>query len=254
MKILTVIVLSLLVVPASYACYPASMAVCGDSISQAAAADNLPHDAPWHSWATGDALLDVCISHLERIRLAGASCVGYNWSWSGADTFNLAAQVNDTIGSGAEYVAILMGHNDVCADSTAQMTSVATFTQNYNDAIDTLQAGLPGAKIVILENIKMTRIYDVAKWDLTCQLRWALMTGCNNVLKNGATQRNEANARNIEYNNALRTLSAQQGVFFDDDLYEIQFQLFHLSLFDCFHPNILFQNMIAEASYDASRF
>jgi len=230
------------------------MAVCGDSISQAAAADNLPHDAPWHSWATGDALLDVCVSHLERIRLAGVSCVGYNHSWSGADSFNLAAQVANTVASGAEYVTILMGHNDVCANSTAEMTPVATFTQNYNDAIDTLQAGLPGAKILVLENIKMTRIYDVAKWDLTCQLRWALSTGCNNVLKNGTTQRNEANAQNIAYNSALRTLSAEQGVFFDDDLYELEFQLLHLSLFDCFHPNILFQNMIADASYCAGRF
>ncbi len=238
----------------AFGVYPTSMAVCGDSVSQAACSDNVLHDAPTHSWATGIAS-DACSSHIERIIAAGTSCVGFNSSVSGADTGTLVAQATNAIPYGPQYVCILMGHNDVCITSANEgFTDTAVYTQRYNDAIDALQAGLPGVKIMVSSLIKVTRIWDVANTNFTCKLLWALNSGCNNILKGTSTTRTAALNKTIEYNNAMSSLCATQGVYYDPDVYNIAFARTNLSTADCFHPNIGFQNLIANATYDATRF
>jgi len=239
---------------AAYAAYPTNMAVCGDSVSRGACANNQLMECPERAWALGWASGDVCESHIERIWTENPSTIGHNWSWSGADTYNLLTQANNTVTTGDDFVLILMGHNDICADNAAGMTSVAEYTQNYNDAIDTLQAGLPGVKIMVSSLIKMTRIWDVGNLNLGCRLLWLLSSGCNTILSGNPWMRDAALARNIEYNTAMSDLCAEQGVFYDPDVFNIPFSFHNLSSADCFHPTIRFQGLIANATYDATRF
>lgn len=240
--------------------YPNSIAGLGDSITRAALADNsiggLSYGQPEHSWSTGYEAGDGVDSHYERIRVANPGINGntYNLAESGATMADLPGQANNAVSVGAQYVVIQMGGNDVCAGDSAGMTSVASYQANFTTALDTLQAGLPDATILVTEVVRVKRVYDVGRYNLGCLLQWATFQWCDNVLRNGSTQRNQADARNIEYNNVLRTICAQRGIPFDDDVFEWQFSRGNLSDIDCFHPDRSGQNLLAGITYDASRF
>jgi lysophospholipase L1-like esterase len=238
------------------AAYPNSMAVIGDSISRAALADNtIDQDQPEHSWSTGTDAADACNSHWERIKLVVPGVVGYNNAVNGSRADDLLGQANTTVANGAQYVTIEMGGNDVCRDTAAEMTPVATYTAYWNEAIDVLQAGLPSAKILVCEVVNVGRVWDVGNTNFGCRyIKWPLFGFCKSMLQNGTTERNLAKTRNVEYCNALRTLSAAQGVYFDDDVYEVAFSRSQLSSVDCFHPAIACQALLANATYDATRF
>ncbi|MBI2423926.1 MAG: hypothetical protein HYV27_13930 [Candidatus Hydrogenedentes bacterium] len=235
--------------------YPASMATIGDSISRGAVADDsLDDDQPERVWSTGDAAGDACNSHLERIRVASPGTVAYNNAWNGAQSDDLLAQSNTTVSQGVQYVTIQMGGNDICGDSTAEMTSVATWEFRWNEAIDILQAGLPGADILVTGVVNVRRVYDVGKSNFGCLLKWNTLAFCKNMLVNGSTQRTEATNRLLAYNSSLSTLTAAQGVWYDADSYAIAFSRDQLSSFDCFHPDISLNGNMANVTYDASRF
>lgn len=257
---LTVLAAMLVFSGTAYAAYPNSIAGLGDSITRAALSDNsiggLAYGQPEHSWSTGYSSSDPVSSHYERILAANPGISGqtYNLAESGAQMDDLPGQANSAVSVGAQYVVIQMGGNDVCADDTAGMTSVASYQSNFNIAMDTLQAGLPTAKILVTEVVRVKRVYDVGRYNLGCLLQWATFQWCNNVLRNGSTQRNAADARNIEYNNVLRSTCAARGILFDDDVFEWQFSRGNLSDIDCFHPDMSGQNLLANITYDASRF
>ncbi|HRI88426.1 MAG TPA: GDSL-type esterase/lipase family protein [Candidatus Hydrogenedentes bacterium] len=251
---------ALLISGSAYAQLPNSIAGLGDSITRAALADNsiggLSYGQPEHSWSTGYEAGDGVDSHYERIRAANPAINGntYNLAESGAQMDDLPGQANAAVSSGAQYVVIQMGGNDVCADSSAEMTSVASYQTNFTTALNTLQAGLPDATILVTEVVRVKRVYDVGRLNLGCLLQWATFQWCDNVLRNGSTQRSQADARNIEYNNVLRSICAQRGLPFDDDVFEWTFSRGNLSDIDCFHPDRSGQNLLANITYSASRF
>ena len=234
--------------------YPNAMATIGDSISRGALADDsLDDDQPEHVWSTGVSA-DACNSHLERIRVAKPAAVGYNNAWNGAQSDDLLAQATTTASQGVQYVTIQMGGNDVCGDNTAEMTSVATWTARWNEAIDVLQAGLPGADILVTGVVNVRRVYDVGASNFGCQLKWNAFGWCDNMLTNGSTQRNEATTRLVAYNSALSSLTASQGVWYDADSYAVAFSRGQLSSIDCFHPDVSLNGNLADVTYSASRF
>jgi hypothetical protein len=238
---------------------PNSMAAIGDSISQAAVADDrIDTKEPEHSWSTGDDSDDSVNSHYERILAVNPGILGNNFNnaVNGSKSDDLMGQVIMTISQGVDYVTILMGGNDVCGDNVSEdeLTPTATFRGLFNDALDTLQAGLPDATILVVELPRISRIHEVGRFNFGCQLKWWLFRFCDNVLRNGIIQRNIATARNIEYNNVLRTLTASKGIFFEDDIFEVNFSRENLSDVDCFHPAIALQSDLADVSYDADRF
>jgi hypothetical protein len=234
--------------------YPSSMAVIGDSISRAALSDDsIDPDQPEHSWATGNAN-DAVNSHFERIRAANPSVIAFNNAENGADSGDLLSQSNQTVSQGVEYVAIQIGGNDVCSDNAANITPVATWNARWNEAIDVLQAGLPGADILVTGVVNVRRVYDVGRTNLGCLLKWNVLTFCKSMLTNGSSQRTVATNANINFNNSLASITAAQGVHYDADTYGIAFSRSQLSNIDCFHPDISLQAQAAQVSYDASRF
>ena len=240
--------------------YPDSIAGLGDSITRAALADNsvggLDYGQPQHSWSVGYRAGDGVQSHYERIKAVNPTIAGKYWNLaqSGAKADDLPGQADAAVLTGADYVVIQMGANDVCAENTAGMTPTSSFIGHYTDAINTLKAGLPDATILVTEVLKVRRVYDVGRTDFWCQAKWSTFQWCNNVLRNGSTQRAQANARNVAYNNGLRALSASKQVPFDDDVFEWSFSRGNLSEVDCFHPDISGQQGLANRTYSASRF
>lgn len=250
-----------LAMPALAQSYPNSIASLGDSITRAALANDglggLDYGQPEHNWSTGYDSGDSCNSHYERIKAANSGITGnyYNVAESGARADDLPGQAVAAVSTGADYVTVLMGGNDLCRDSAAEMTPTATFTSYFTTCLNTLQAGLPDADILVLEVPKIRRVYDGGYTNFGCRyLKWPLFQWCDSALRNGSTERAQVDARNIEYNNALRTLCASMGVFFDDDVYEMSFTYKNLSSVDCFHPNTALNGTLAGLTYDASRF
>jgi lysophospholipase L1-like esterase len=239
--------------------WPGSIAGLGDSITRATLADDnvggLADGQPGHSWSVGYDSGDIVKSHYERILKEHRAIRGnlFNLAASGAKAGDLPAQAAAAVEAGAEYVVILIGANDVCADKSSRMTPTADFLRDYRKALKTLTAGLD-ATIVVTEVPRLRRIYDVGKGDFWCRLKWSTFQSCDNVLRNGSTQRYQADARNIEFNNGLRALSAEFGVIFDDDPFEWKFSRGNLSEVDCFHPDLSGHRGLAEITYDARRF
>lgn len=239
---------------------PNSIAGLGDSITRAALADNslggLDYGQPEHSWSTGYESGDGVDSHYERILAANSGIAGntYNLAESGARMDDLPGQAVAAVSTGAEYVVIQMGGNDLCRDEASEMTSVAQYQADFTAALDTLQAGLPDAVILVTEVVRVKRVYDVGRLNFGCQLQWAVFQWCDSALRNGSTQRNQVDARNIEYNNVLRSICATRGLPFDDDVFEWAFSRGNLSDVDCFHPDRSGQQALANVTYSASRF
>lgn len=244
----------------AHAQLPNSIAGLGDSISRAALSDNsiggLDYGQPEHSWSTGYESGDGVDSHYERILAANPGIAGntFNLAESGARMDDLPGQAVDAVSSGAEYVVIQMGGNDLCRDEASQMTPTAQYQADFTAALDTLQAGLPDATILVTEVVRVKRVYDVGKWDFWCQVKWGIFQWCDSALRNGSSQRNQVDARNIEYNNILRSICASRGLPFDDDVFEWKFSKGNLSDVDCFHPDKSGQQALANVTYDASRF
>jgi len=240
--------------------YPDSMVALGDSITRATLADNsvggVSDGQPEHSWATGYDSRDGVRSHYERILAEDPTIKGHYWNLaeSGAKADDLPGQARAAVKTGAEYVVILMGANDVCAEEASRMTTTDAFRYQYEQALETLTDGLPEATIVVAAVPRVRRVYDVGGGDFFCRVKWSIFQWCDNVLRNGSTQRYQADARNIEYNNALLDLSADYGVIYDDGPFVWQFEQGNLSEIDCFHPDLSGQRGLAEMTFDDGRF
>ena len=252
---LSVFAMALLFAGASFA-YPNSIAVMGDSISTAAVADGgLPDEQPWHSWSTGWDPDDACYSHYERIRDANSAILGNNFNnaENGRRVHHMVNQANVCISQGVEYVTIQIGGNDICRDHVDKMPSVSEWIGHYEAALDTLQAGLPSSLVLVTDVVNVRRVYDVGRSNFGCLLKWELFQFCDTIQRNGSTQRSIATQRLIDYNNALYPLCAAKGIPIAD-VYSYNFSRGQLSSFDCFHPGVALQGVLAERSYDASRF
>jgi lysophospholipase L1-like esterase len=240
--------------------WPNSIAALGDSVTRATLADDTPRGLtfgqPEHSWALGDAGRDGILSHYERIRVQnpGINRRAWNLARSGAKADDLPGQARSAVALGAEYVVIQVGANDICATDASRMTPTQTFLGHYATALDTLERGLPNATILVTGPIRVSGVYDAGRNDPSCQIKWASLRPCDNVLRNGSIQRQQADARTAEYTNGLRALAARYRVAFDDRITRGRITRDHLSDVDCFHPNQRGQAFLADRSYKASRF
>jgi lysophospholipase L1-like esterase len=118
---------------------PRSVAAAGDSITRGYDAMFLGcflADCPQYSWSTGTS--SPVSSHSARIRAAspGVSVTSANVARTGAKMSDLNRQLT-LIGTGVQYVTVLLGANDVCTSSAATMTDPALFRKQFQDAMRT---------------------------------------------------------------------------------------------------------------------
>jgi hypothetical protein len=97
---------------------------------------------------------------------------------AGADSEDLAKQARKAVKRKADYVTILIGHNDVCDDDFAGIPSDAEFETNVRAAFEVLRVGLlPGATVYTVGMIDLHRLWQIGE-DLTalgvldCQEIW----------------------------------------------------------------------------------
>ena len=143
---------------------PHSMAGTGDSISRAYNTGFWPFtDNPAGSWSTGT--IASVNSHYLRIRALNPAIQGkaYNDARSGALMRDLNGQMATVVAQRVDYVTVLMGGNDVCQPTEAQMTDAVLFESQFKAAMDTLTAGSPGTRVFVLTIPNVYNLWAVLK-------------------------------------------------------------------------------------------
>src|SRR4051812_47707508 len=108
---------------------PTVMASLGDSISRGFDACLPLQDCPDVAWATG--ANPAVASHFTRLKAASPTLTAFNFAVTSAPIAALPAMASAAAGVRAGYVDILIGANDACRPTEAQMTSVDAFRTAY---------------------------------------------------------------------------------------------------------------------------
>ena len=238
---------------------PNSMAVIGDSISRAFDACATFGECLTAVWSTGDVGVD---SHYSRILAVNPAIAGnnHNDAVSGAVMANLDGQAAAAVSQGVEYVTIEMGGNDACKSAESQMTPVATYQSQFQQAMTTLTTGLPNAHIMVASVPDLLRLWTVAKDVAAARNVWSYFGICQSMVANPLSfaqadvdRRARVQQRVIDYNTALATVCAPYpNCKFDQNaVFNSPFALNDVSSLDYFHPSFAGQTGLAVLTYAA---
>jgi len=237
--------------------YPNSIASTGDSITRAFNDCWFPYiDCPAASWSTGTS----SYSHYRRIQSANPGIAGrsFNHAVSGADMADLFGQVQGAIGRRAEYVTILMGANDVCASSEAAMTPVATFRAQFEQAMASLNAGLPNSRVFVSSIPDIHQLFSLYRYDLGANAVWAVAGICQSMLAwpfsnlpGDVARRARVRQRNIDYNTQLAQVCAlyTRCRFDSNAVFNTPFVRSDVTTRDYFHPSVNGQTKLAAVTW-----
>lgn len=252
----------------------------GDSITRAFDA-NLPLDNLNLSWANGyfgfwEWLFGLpnVKSHNQRISANFGSSGRKNWiaAKNGARVEDLTTQAAGTAGRNVTYTTVMLGGNDVCRDSIADLPTDQEFTTKFSTGMDTLLGNLPnGASVQVAAIPDVKRLYDVGK-DKTalgivdCEILWAFtLVGfpCGSMLSpfNTETDRLYVQSRNIGYNQILEDVTIQKAaqhpgkfISFTDASFSFLFTQSDISNIDCYHPSWRGQKAFSKRIWDDGLF
>jgi lysophospholipase L1-like esterase len=147
-----------------------TMAAIGDSLTVALRSCPAA-DCRANSWSTGTS--PAVNSHLLRLRGAQPALAGYDFAVSGRKVADLDRQAAQAASVGAQYVTVLVGTNDVCRESLAAMTPVATFRAQIAQAMSTLSSRVPAAEIFVASIPDPERLRALFAGNATARARWA---------------------------------------------------------------------------------
>jgi len=266
---------------------PKRLSSTGDSITEAINAEEFnplviitPNH--WASWANGyrgfwEVLLgrtDVN-SHNQRIsrNFGSSGRANYMEALSGADSFDLSAQMGQSVAHAANYVTMFMGHNDVCQGSASSIPTDAQFEANVRAGLNKLKAGLPnGATVYVLGIVDIYKLWQLGEQlrsfgILDCRAIWATslfnIFPCGTMLNplNSEADRQYTRGRNIAFNNKLASLVAEYNSTDANHYYEFTNATFdytfasnQVSPFDCFHPSARGQKDLSAVSWSIGPF
>jgi lysophospholipase L1-like esterase len=239
---------------------PGSMAAVGDSITQAASsAGSLGSDAPQNSWSTGTS--SSVNSHYLRLQAAGAPIAGRasNHSVSGAKMADLNGQMQTVVPAAPDYVTVLMGGNDVCTDTVAQMTDPGVFRDQFAAAMATLTAGSPTTWVYVVSIPDVYQLWSLFNGNFWARLIWASAGICQSLLANPTStqqadvdRRAAVRQRNIAFNAALAEVCAAYARcrFDGNAAFNTAFTTGDVSG-DYFHPSVAGQAKLSAVSWAA---
>ena len=236
---------------------PNSMAAIGDSIT-AGANSCPPVSCPASSWSTGT---DIT-SHYQRILAINPAISGraFNNSVSGSVMGSINQQATQAVAQGVDYVTILLGANDVCKRTEAEMTPVATLQAQLQTGMTTLTNGLPNARIFVASIPDIKRLWEVGHGSAAALSIWNAAQICQSMLANPTStapadvaRRDRVRQRAIDDNIAIAAVCSQYpNCKFDNHAtFNYPFALSQLSTMDYFHPSAALQAVLAQVTYAA---
>jgi lysophospholipase L1-like esterase len=242
--------------------YPNSIGALGDSITRAYNTGTVPFtDAPANSWSTGTRtsvdshsvrILDVSPAIFDRT---------FNNAVSGAKVADLDTQIAAVNEQAVAYVTILIGANDLCTRTVGRMTSVSTFRTEFEDAMATLSAGSPRARLYVVSIPNVYRMWFILQDNVLARTAWRTFDICQSLLEDARStdsddvaRRRAVRKRNIAFNQVLDEVCAlyihcrfDEGAVFNDP-----FTPEDVSNRDYFHPSISGQTRLAQVTWSAS--
>jgi hypothetical protein len=194
-------------------------------------------------------------SYNQRIttKYGSSGRANYMEALSGADSYDLYAQMGQSVSHTADYVTMFMGHNDVCQGSFSSIPTDAQFEANVRAGLNRLKTGLPaGATIHVLGIVDIYKLWQLGD-QLTsfgiidCRVIWATsllnIFPCATMLSpiNSEADRQYTRSRNIAFNNKLislvneyNTTDANHYYHYNSNTATYTFVSNQVSPFDCF--------------------
>jgi PKD repeat protein len=238
---------------------PATMAAVGDSITQAASsAGSLGADAPQNSWSTGTNT--TVNSHYLRLLALGAPISGQNnnLSVSGARAAGLNAQMQNVVAVHPDYLTVQIGGNDLCTSTTAAMTSVSDFHDQFLAAMTTEVTGSPNTNVYFVSIPDAYQLWSLFHNNGWARFIWSIGGVCQSLLANPTStlpadvqRRALVRQRNIDYNTQLAAVCATfaSRCHYDGNaIFNTQFTTSDVSG-DYFHPSVAGQAKLASVSW-----
>jgi lysophospholipase L1-like esterase len=260
---------------------PKRLSSAGDSMTEAIDSE-VPAANHWASWANGYhgfwewllGLTDV-YSHNQRItkNFGSSGRANYMEAKSGADMFDFPGQAARAVSRQATYVTVLMGHNDVCQNTFAEIPSDEVFKAKFEEGMDKLKTGLPaGATVYVVGIVDIHRLWQVAADKralgiVDCEVLWATTLlkwyPCATMLSPiiGKAGRLYTRERIVGFNNILNKVTQKYNTedpghhyVFTDAVFNYVFDERHVSDIDCFHPSAFGQKNLSDVTWDAGPF
>lgn len=261
---LLALALALSAVPAALAAsdpavpVPTTMAAVGDSITQAASTGgSLGADYPANAWATGTNT--TVNSHLLRLRALNPAATATNLAVSGAKVAGLAAQLESAADLQPDYLTVLIGGNDVCTATEADMTEVSVFRSEFASALNAFSQASPGTHIYVVSIPRVLRLWELFKGNWWARSVWSLGQVCQSLLARPTStlqvdvdRRARVHQRNVDFNTQLAQVClATQNCHWDNNAaFNYTFQSSDVSG-DYFHPSTAGQAKLASVSWGA---
>lgn len=261
---------------------PKRLSSIGDSMTEAIDAE-LPAANHWASWANGyygfwEWLLGLTnvYSHNQRItkNFGSSSRANYMEAKSGADMeTDFVGQTLQSVSRTPTYVTVLMGHNDVCGNTAADIPTDAEFEAEFREGMENLRNRLPdGATVYVVGIVDIYQLRKVADDKkalgiVDCEVLWATsllkLFPCGTMLNPLLTeaQRLTTRNRNIAFNAILKRVTEEYNgtdskhyYVYTDAVFNYPFREFHVSDIDCFHPSASGQKKLSEITWTNGPF
>lgn len=239
---------------------PDSIASTGDSISRGFDIDalHLLRDSPQFSWATGaDPHVDSQYDRLVALHPA-ISGHTYNDARTGATMSALDGQLAQAARQHADYVTVLMGANDLCTKTAAQMTPTTVFRNQFAEAVERFTRADPHAELFVASIPNLRQLWSVLHTNLAARGTWRLFGICQSMLSEHNTDRDRAavDEREQADNAALAEVCGRYANCRFDNLatYHLRFTAEDVSSGDFFHPSKRGQATLAATTWKAGFF
>jgi lysophospholipase L1-like esterase len=242
--------------------YPSSMAATGASATTAYNTCPTPGtNCPANSWATGT---EAAVNSIYlRIRAVNPAIEGraFNDAVAGSKMASLQAQVERAAEQRAELVTVDMGSNDICTDTEAEMTSVASFEASFGAALSALTTRRPATRIAVASIPNVHRLWRILHTSEAAVSAWNTRTICQSMLANptstlraDAARRNRVLVRIGELNEALAAVCARYANcrYDGDTAFRYQFEAGEVSTRDYFHPSVAGQASFAREEWEVA--
>jgi lysophospholipase L1-like esterase len=220
-------------------------------------------DCTAFSWATGNnATVNSYLRRVQALNPSAVSSVGGtgNNGVTGAKVADLNGQAINAVATNPDMVLILIGANDVCTGSEAAMTTVADFRTRFTTAMNTLSAGAPNARIMVMSIPNIYNLWNVLKGNILAQLTWGAASICQSMLASPTStsvaneaRRQRVRQRNIDFNTQLQEVCALyiHCRFDNNAAFNLTFLSTDVSTLDYFHPNVSGQTKAAATAFNA---
>jgi lysophospholipase L1-like esterase len=193
---------------------------------------------------------------------------------SGSDMFDFPGQAAQSVSRKPSYVTVLMGHNDVCQNTFAEIPDESVFETKFREGMAKLKAGLPaGATVYVVGIVDIYRLWQVAADKralgiVDCEVLWATSLlkwyPCATMLSPliGAAGREYTRGRIIGFNAILKRVTEEYNsapdsrhyYVFTDAIFKYRFVESQVSDIDCFHPSASGQKELSRVTWSAGPF